>query len=213
MSLIRELWACEDEAVWLFALKVYWLFVGRKNMKLEKELQGCRDVVEGLGSEGWYDFLLYKYFPWKFTVYLAARQKNLRRQVSKDGLDKLYEIKGRLFALDPAKPDNTGLALTTADEIGGLGPAGASGLLAVLFPEHFGTVDQFVVRALQSIDGLPERDFVRRMNPVGFTPQQAAAVVDIMRKKAEDNNLRFGRNFWTPRKIDMILWTYGREGE
>jgi hypothetical protein len=41
--------------------------------------------------------------------------------------------------------------------IRGLGIAGASGLLSVLFPEYFGTVDQFVVMSLLCINGLKER--------------------------------------------------------
>ncbi len=53
MPLISELWACEDEAVWRFALKVYWLFVKPKNRDLEMQLERARDVVQGLGPERW----------------------------------------------------------------------------------------------------------------------------------------------------------------
>ena len=215
MSLIGELWSCEDEAVWRFALRTYWLFVKREDRNLEnKNDQLDRGEVQGSDREGWCDFLFNQYFPWKFTVaaWLATARKRLQKQCqSENGLDKLYDIKGRLFALDHAKPENTEAALMIAKEIGGLGPAGASGLLAVLFREHFGTVDQFVVKALQRIDGLPQEDLLRRMRPEGFTPHEAAALINIMREKANDNNRKFNTNFWTPRKIDMILWTYGRE--
>jgi hypothetical protein len=213
------LWLCEDQAVWHFALKTYWLDVRGENRELEKEIE-CLDpgAVQRLDPEGWYDFLLNKYFPWKFTVakWRAVHRNKLRQQrESENGLDELYKIKGRLFTLDPAKPENIEAALTTAKGIGGLGTSGASGLLAVLFPECFGTVDQFVVRALKRIDGLPQKqeDVIRRMRPQGFTPREAAVLIQIMREKASDNNRKFGTTFWTPRKIDMILWTYGREAE
>jgi hypothetical protein len=215
MTLIQELWVCEDEAVWRFALKTYWLFVKREDRNLENEIdQLDRGEVQGFDRKGWYDFLFDKYFPWKFTVaaWLATARKRLEGQrQSENGLDKLYEIKEHLFALDHANPENIEDALKEAEKINGLATAGASGLLAVLFPEHFGTVDRFVVRALQAIDGLPQEDLLRHMKPEGFTPHEAAALINIMREKASDNNRKFNTNFWTPRKIDMILWTYGRE--
>lgn len=214
MSLISGLWACEDEAVWRFALKTYWLFVKGENRGLEEALEHARERAQGLDPKGWYDFLLNEYFPWKFAPpFLAAHQNTLRRHVSQNGLDGLYEIKRCLFALDPANPENTERALKIADGIPGLATSGASGLVTVLFPEHFGTVDQFVVRALQSIDGLPHEELVRGMKPMNFTPQEAATVIKIMRKKAGENNLKFRTDFWTPRRMDMILWTYGRENE
>jgi len=44
-----------------------------------------------------------------------------------------------------------GLALATASRIRWLGTAGASGLLALIYPDSFGTVDQFVVKALSEV--------------------------------------------------------------
>ena len=50
------------------------------------------------------------------------------------------------MALDPS---DVGAALQTALAIRGLGTAGASGLLALLYPRDLTTVDQFVVKALR----------------------------------------------------------------
>ncbi len=74
----------------------------------------------------------------------------------------LYGVKERLFALDK---DDIQKYLTTANSIRGLGTAGASGLLASLFPTHFGTVDQFAVKALVQIPELSEKDLIAAMNP------------------------------------------------
>jgi hypothetical protein len=52
-----------------------------------------------------------------------------------------------------------------ASQIRGLGTAGASGLLALMYPTHFGTVDQFVVKGLQQVDDLLEKAALGRMNP------------------------------------------------
>ncbi len=61
--------------------------------------------------------------------------------------------------------DNIQQCLAVACSIRGLGTAGASGLLAVLFPTSFGTVDQFAVKALVKIPELPESNLIVGMNP------------------------------------------------
>ena len=71
----------------------------------------------------------------------------------------------------------------------GWGTAGASGLLAVLEPEHFATVDQFVVKALASIQGLPEHDRILQMKPDSLTPQDGFVLISIMKSKACDLNI------------------------
>ena len=103
-----------------------------------------------------------------------------------------------------------GECLEIACEIYGLGTAGASGLLAILFPEYFGTVDQFVVRRLQEIHHPLYADALNRMNPEGLKIKDGIILVNIMKEKAAELNARYDTDFWTPRKIDMILWAYGR---
>ena len=92
------------------------------------------------------------------------------------------------------------------DSSGGLGPAGASGLLALLFPARFGTVDQFVVGALRRVRCLPERDQLERMKPESLTIAHGVVLIEIMRRKAVSLNELFNTSGWTPRKIDKILW-------
>jgi len=110
-----------------------------------------------------------------------------------------------LFAFDHA---NIREGLQTAKSIKGLGWAGASGLLSLLFPRWFGTVDQFVVRNLNEIGSLPdkERQQLGAMNPENLTLRDAILLTQIMRRKAEEINALFGTDEWSPRKIDMVLW-------
>jgi len=44
-----------------------------------------------------------------------------------------------------------------------------------------------------------------------LTVSEGALLIDIYRRKASENNRNFGTTVWTPRKVDKILWTYGRE--
>lgn len=92
----------------------------------------------------------------------------------------------------------------------GLGPAGASGLLAVLFPVKFGTVDQFVVRALRKVHRLPERDALRRMTPNDLNIADGVVLIEIMRRKAISLNELLNTSGWTPRKVDKVLWASER---
>ena len=101
--------------------------------------------------------------------------------------------------------------LKAAYEIHGLGPAGASGLLALMYPETFGTVDQFVVKALWEVTNLPEAPALARMKPENLSITDSVLLIGIMQRKAADNNRRSGVANWNPRKIDKVLWTYGRK--
>jgi len=117
--------------------------------------------------------------------------------------------KQRLFSLDKS---DIKACLMCATTIPGLGTAGGSGLLAVLFPEHFGTVDQFAVNALRHIPDLPEKAFVASIrNPKAMKLSEGVGLVEIMRRKATQLRGWLSSQEWTPRKIDMILWAYGHE--
>ena len=165
--------------------------------------------IRGLDARAWYDFLMNEYFRWKYTApnRYASTTKHLRQYADSGDLAALARIKDRLFAFD-LNDMKAGLSIATA--IRGLGPAGASGLLAVMFPVAFGTADQFVVKALRSVPDLPESPVVAKMKPDQLTLQDAAVLIAIMRRKAVQNDQAFRTSRWTPRMVDKVLWTCGR---
>ena len=126
---------------------------------------------------------------------------------TKNFLHELNCIKNRLLCFDTK---NIQVGLEVACSIRGLGTAGASGLLALMYPDEFGTVDQFVVKALIDVVGLPEEDLLESMTPEGLSINDGVTLIRIFQKKAASNNEKFGTKFWSPRKIEKILWTYGR---
>ena len=211
MLTIDELWQSSDRAAWEAAPERYWQFVLPGNLALERALDHLDlERLRGLDAQGWYDFLRLEYFRWKYTApnRYATTTKSLAAYVAEpDGLGQLHDIKRRLLALDPT---HIRAGLTIAREIKGLGTAGASGLLALLYPATFATVDQFVVKALRRVGGLPEADALAKMKPEALTIADGVRLISIMARKAAENTRRFGTGPWTPRKIDQILWTYGR---
>src|ERR1700723_3149569 len=161
----REMWNTNNSDLWQKALNRYWAFVKPSNLALEKEMEQLdAETVRVMDSKGWFGFLLEKYFRWKYTApnRYGSTTKMLRSYVANNELTALHAIKERLFAADK---DNIQQCLALPSSVRGLGIAGASGLLAVLFPAHFGTVDQFAVKALAKIPELPERDLIAAMNP------------------------------------------------
>lgn len=44
------------------------------------------------------------------------------------------------------------------------------------------------------------------MNPNNITLKNGIVLINIMKDKAKENNKIFGTDFWTPRKVDMVLW-------
>ncbi len=207
---VQKLWNSNDGELWGRALKRYWAFVKPTNLALERELDVLNpELVAVMNAQEWYEFLLDKYFKWKYTAAnrYASTTKVLRTYASNNELAVLYGVKDRLFASDK---NNIKQCLSIACSIRGLGTAGASGLLAILFPKSFGTVDQFAVKALAQIPELVERSLIASMNPESLNIQDGTVLIGIMRRKAADLNLALGTSTWTPRRVDMVLWTCAR---
>ncbi len=211
MPTIDELWHSNDPQVWAAALERYWDYVQPANLALERSLDRLDlERVRDFDAQAWYDFLRDEYFRWKYTApnrYATTTQSLSKHVAELGGLDGLHGIKDQLLHLDPTQV-RAGLAVAT--KIGGLGVAGASGLLALMYPAHFGTVDQFVVKALRGVSDLPEAVALAAMNPEGLTVTDGVTLIAIMTRQAAENNRRFDTAEWTPRKIDQVVWTYGR---
>jgi hypothetical protein len=206
----REMWNTNDPDLWQKALKRYWTFVKPSNLALEEEMDVLdAETVRVMDPQEWFRFLLEKYFRWKYTApnRYASTTKLLRSYAANNELAVLHGIKERLFAADK---DNIQQCLALASSIRGLGTAGASGLLSILFPANFGTVDQFAVKALAKIPELPERDLIAAMNPESLKLNEGTTLIRIMRRKADELNRVSSLVKWTPRKVDMVLWTCAR---
>lgn len=207
---IADLWRSSESEAWGRALQRYWQFVQPRNVELERALDAL-DVnrLRGLTPQGWYNFLQDEYFRWKFTApnRYATTTIQLRKYLDGGELNELESLRQQLLNLDC---NDIRRGITTAKKIRGLGTAGASGLLSLMYPKHFATVDQFVVKALRLVPGLPEATALARMNPENLSISDGVLLIGILARKANENNQSFGTSAWTPRRIDMVLWTYGR---
>jgi len=201
---IAALWHCQDESSWKTALSEYWNCVKPCNRVIEEQLNNL-NVSTASDIEDWYSFLLCKYIPWKYTNFLQRKRTEARiiKAYASDR-QKLRGIVAQLFCFNHHDIHE---GLTLANKIAGIGVAGASGLLAILFPESFGTVDRFVVAGLSRIKNLPQAGRLQSMNPKKtLRISDGVLLIEIMREKARELNSLFVTDFWTPRKIDMILW-------
>ncbi len=206
MISINNLWVSNNEHDWKAALEHYWSFVRPENIELERELNDLKlEQISNFGQLDWYNFLLDKYFRWKYTApnRYASTTMAFKKYKDSNQLDSLFDIKKRLINLNVFDISD---GLSVAKEIRGLGIAGASGLLSLMYPNNFATVDQFAVKALSQIPCLSEINEIKKMKPDNLTRRNGIILINIMLKKAKENNKIFGTNFWTPRKIDMILW-------
>ena len=59
-------------------------------------------------------------------------------------------------------------------------------------------------------EDLPEANALSKMNPQNLSVNDGTLLIGILKRKAKENNRLFGTSIWTPRKIDMVLWTSGR---
>lgn len=209
MISVADLWYSRDQHDWNRALESYWTFVRPENLSLERALNSLSlERLQDFDAVEWYDFLHDEYFRWKYTAKnrYATTTSQLKRYLSGGDLSSLDDIRRALLSIDCC--DIKG-ALGTARSIRGLGISGASGLLSLMYPSSFATVDQFVVKAIRLIPGLAEADALVRMNPVNLTIANGVLLTQILRRKANDNNRAFSTTLWSPRKIDMVLWALG----
>jgi hypothetical protein len=214
---VNELWDSREEKNWQDSLDHYWENpTVRRNMEVEQFMQKVdRETIATLGAQQWHDFLRL-YFEWKFTgSWLSAKL----RLLDENSLEGLFEVKRIILAFDDLDLDNIRncLSAVKSPKIKGLGYPGASGLLALIFKEWFGTADRFVVESLSEIESLQERQRIREIDfwlkkPRDWKESDAVLLIDIMRRKARKLNGWFHTDKWTPRSIDMILWA-SREGE
>lgn len=207
----NELWKSNEEKEWLATLNKYWSFVKPTHLEVEKEFASIHsDKVKNMNSKQWYEFLLTKYFFWKYTApnwYITTTTQLKKYLGPDDNLDNLFQIKEEMFRFNK---DNIAIGLKTACKIRGLGAPGASGLLAVLFPSYFATVDQFVVKALLDVNGLPEKSAISAMNPNQIEIKDGVILIKIMKDRAKKLNEEFQTSFWSSRKVDMVLWVSAR---
>ena len=146
---IVALWESGMEGSWKKWLRYYWEFIKKQRYSLELEIyidELDAEIVKKMPTKEFYEFLWHCYFPWKFgssrEFLCKNRNEKLKLHECGDGFDKLNEIKSKLFDFDK---NDIGEGLKIASEIHGLGVVAASGLLAVLFPNYFGTIDRFAV--------------------------------------------------------------------
>ena len=139
---INNLWELRDENKWLDALDRYWVDpTVCKNRDTEQFMHNVElEYIQRLDPQEWYDFLN-KYFRWKFTGH--HRHERLM-DLDKNSFEHLFSAKCSLAAIDglDLADSRKCLNLVKSPRIRGLDYPGASGLLALIFKEWFGTVDQ-----------------------------------------------------------------------
>jgi hypothetical protein len=204
-----QLWFSNDEKDWESALTKYWDYILPGNFGVEKRMENLdANAVKAMDVEEFYDFLFKEYYFWKYTAKnrLASTRAQLQRYKTENKMQELADIKRDIFSFDVNRLYD---GLEIASRIKGLGISGASGLLALLYPEKFATVDQFVVKALNSIDGIEKKEELSKINPDNITIKNGVLLICYMQYKAYLLNEANKTTIWTPRKIDKALWTVG----
>ena len=207
---IDFLWNSVNEDDWNNQLLKYTNLIKPQNLELEKELDCLNaDLIKAMPVNEFYNFLYDKYFVWKYTSpkRLLTTRRCLEQYKQDDNILELESIQNLIFRYNL---NNISNCLNNARRIKGLGIAGASGLLSLLFPKYFGTVDHFVVKRLLEISNLKEHDVLTKINPECISLNYGVLLIQIMRDKAAELNKKFESDKWTPRKIDKILWCIDR---
>src|SRR5258708_7915240 len=154
MTSIRDVWTSEDKSVWSSQIQAYWKYIEKqRKTSLEEEMGNLKwRLIAEATDDAWREFLAIKYIPWKHQpspFWQSIQSKFLARYAAKEQQVLLAGIKRRIFAYGPEK---TRELLSVVDEIYQFGIPSASGLLSLLFPSYFGTVDRFAVQSLQRIE-------------------------------------------------------------
>ena len=202
---INDLWDSRDERKWLVALARSWLtLAARKEHELVQFIHTVAlEYVRGFAVQGWYDFLA-RYFHWQFA---GNHLQQKLRDLDRNSFEQLFAVKCSLVAVDqPGLADaRKCLNLVRSPRIRAWDYPGASGLLAVVFKESFGTADTCILESLWKIESLPEKGKMREIRAWVRTKNDwrdadAVLVIDVMGRKAAQLNPAFGTSKWTPRE-------------
>jgi hypothetical protein len=224
---MKELWNSFDQVAWDYAeCQLYNSRIKVENVELERNLErdGLRDKIAAMGPEEFLNWLRDRYFPWKFTgPELSAQLRSLSGHWAggSTGIAAIERVRGIL--VNPSgrtKPE----MIKIVDEIKGLSVIGASGLLALTYPEVYGTVDVKVVKSfhalgmftdvpLKLVRSKDKKGRPRSTEKATISAPMAARMMDVMDIKGKELNRAFGNiNKWKPRSIDRVLWAV-RGGE
>ena len=157
-------------------------------------------------------FLIDDYYLWKFGNLYSNKRRERFRTYYVDGrrLNNLQAVKDRMFSFDLSKTAE-GLNITT--QIFGFRVIRASGLVALLFPEHFATIDRFIIQPLMKVRNLLKHKTIALIDPAKPTINDGVLLINIMKKKTMELNQMFGQNHWLPRDLGMVLWAIRTDTE
>jgi hypothetical protein len=182
---------------------------GRRDLERQLETPGLRARIARMNAADFYDFLRDEYFPSKITVksQFIGALKGLAKHVSEGSMERVERARLRLVnRVYDSKAEAIGMLMGEHGGIHGVTVAGASGLLALVYPEEFAPVDAVVTKALQQIVA-PE---AARPNPKDVSIAEAEMLIEVMRTKALELNRAFGVSEWTPRRVARVLSVAGR---
>lgn len=199
-------WHSHDSRIWEEKLSQYWNHVdNNKNSVLEHKMNDSNLYkMNILTPEKFYDFLHDEYLPWIFIDSRFLKQNTSRLEKYKKDLNEMDILKTIHSEILKFDPNDVKKGLKIAKKIYGLGDTGASGLLALLYPEYFGTLNASVVEALQAVSGIAQD--ITSINPKSIGIKNGILVIQILKEKARVLNNTNKTTEWTPRKIDMALW-------
>ncbi|MDR1692429.1 MAG: hypothetical protein LBR72_03640 [Oscillospiraceae bacterium] len=208
---INTLWNSGGEKDWKAGLARYKRVVKPANLALDAMMDGLdSEAVRQMSCDEFFAFLYDHYYAWLYTASnrLSYTRRHLTRYKEEGRMAELREVQRDLFLFDR---EDVLDGLSTATRVYGMGVAGASGLLGVLFPRYFGAVSKSTVKALRLVEGLPQHGALMRMIPGTLKLVDGVLLIRLFRDKAAELNAKFGTDGWTPRKIDKILWSVDRD--
>lgn len=211
MDIINQLWCNGKEKDWKEILESYKYGIKEGHHQIEKEMQNLKfQDIKFLSTREFQNWLCNKFFYWQHTsdYYRKNAVNKFENFIEQYGIEELACYQKQIFDLDL---NNISKCLDIVMKVGGIGIVGATGLLSVLYPEKFGTVNRDTNNALSKIKALGEHEYLNEVKNI--TLKKARIIIEIYRKKAEELNKKYKNQYWTPRKIDMVLWTIEKNNE
>lgn len=203
---LDELFRFDDESKWEEYEKIkYYDYAnkdGRDDKQMEKALNSELGKIKEVEFDKFFNILIEPYYEW---IRMQPVNKNFiteNKEILKKSFMELVAFEYERTLCEKPCCEYYGKYFSILEQVKGIGEVSASGLLAIIHPELFGILNSDV------------QEILKEKYPGEFDGREKCVLMEEkLLEISKELNKAFGGDYWTPRRVDKVLWSVAKESE